>query len=244
MDINNTTRKRQTTSLRRNTTQVPQNVGRKRRARNIQVDEFDGAEPIVNDIGGNEEQTNIPAVDHHTDIPDVDHPTDKPGSSEGLATSFPGGPIDPSILKNFSCHVAAKIWNNEERDLLRCLNHGSKVANWSLTSEAVDNSKFVDIIKHSGLYSLTSYLYKFVNKLAVSTFVERWQPETNSFHMPFGEMFMSLDAVSTILGIPVTSTSVLTKLSRDEAAKVLVKSLGVLGDDAVVELKGARGQSV
>ncbi|XP_028103315.1 protein MAIN-LIKE 1-like [Camellia sinensis] len=58
-------------------------------------------------------------------------------------------------------------------------------------------------------------------------------------------MSVSLNDVSTILGIPVTGTSVSTnKLSRDEAAKVLVKSLGVLEDDAVVELKGARGQSV
>ncbi|CAL5410362.1 unnamed protein product [Camellia sinensis] len=80
-------------SLRRNTTQVPQNVGRKRRARNVQVDEFDGAEPNVNDIGSNEEQTNIPIIDHHTDIPDVDHPTDMPGSSEEVATSFPGAQL-------------------------------------------------------------------------------------------------------------------------------------------------------
>ena len=97
------------------------------------------------------------------------------------------------------------------------------------------------IIKHSGLYSLSSCSYKFVNKVVVSAFVERWQPETNSFHMPFGEMPVSLDDVSTILGIPVTSTSVLTnKLSRDEAAKVLVKSLGVSEDGTVVEVKGAR----
>ncbi|GMP92682.1 hypothetical protein CsSME_00042806 [Camellia sinensis var. sinensis] len=68
-------------------------------------------------------------------IPDVDCPMDMPGSGEALATPFPEGPIDPSILTNFSCHVAAKIWNNEEQDLLRCLNHGYKVADWSLTSE-------------------------------------------------------------------------------------------------------------
>ncbi|CAL5377741.1 unnamed protein product [Camellia sinensis] len=167
----------------------------------MKVDEFDGDEPIVNDIGGNEEQTNIPAIDHHMDIPDVDHSTDMSGSSEEFTTSFPGGPVDPSILTNFSCHVATKIWNNEERDLLRCLNHG--------------------------------------------TFVERWQPETNSFHMPFGDMSMSLDDISTILRIHVTGTSVSTnKLSRDEAAKVLVKSLGVLEDDAVVELKGVQGELV
>ncbi|CAL5379579.1 unnamed protein product [Camellia sinensis] len=222
MDINNKTRKWQTTSLRRNTTQVPQNVSRKHRAHNVQVDEFDGDEPIVNDIGGNEEQTNIPTIDHHMDIPEVDHSTDMSGSSEEFTTSFPGGLVDPSILTNFSCHVATKIWNNEERDLLRCLNHGSKVANWFLTSEGL----LIQIFEQG-------------------TVVERWQPETNSFHMPFGDMSVSLDDVSTILGIHVTGTSVSTnKLSWDEAAKVLVKSLEVLEDDAAVELKGARGELV
>ncbi|XP_028051734.1 protein MAIN-LIKE 1-like [Camellia sinensis] len=158
------------------------------------VDEFDGDEPVVNDIDGNEEQTNIPTVEHHTDIPDVDHPMDMLSSSEVVATPFLRGLVGPSIPTNFSCHVAAKIWNNE---------------------------------------------------VVVSTFVERWQPETNSFHMPFGEMFASLDDVSTILGIPMTGTSVSTNnLSRDEAVKVLVKLLGVSKDDAVVELKEAQGQLV
>lgn len=84
-----------------------------------------------------------------------------------------------------------------------------------------------------------------MNKVVVSAFVERWQPEINNFHMPFGDMSLSLDYVSTILGIHVTGTSVSTnKLSRDKAAKVLIKSLGVSKDDSVVELKGARGQSV
>ncbi|GAA0170219.1 hypothetical protein LIER_24527 [Lithospermum erythrorhizon] len=35
----------------------------------------------------------------------------------------------------------------------------------------------------------------------ITTFIERWQPETNSFHMPFGEMTITLHDVEHILGI-------------------------------------------
>ncbi|RWR73470.1 serine/threonine-protein phosphatase 7 long form [Cinnamomum micranthum f. kanehirae] len=48
--------------------------------------------------------------------------------------------------------------------------------------------------------------YRYINKILVSSFVERWQPETNTFHMPYSEMTISLDDVGTILGIPMTVT--------------------------------------
>ncbi|CAI0382800.1 unnamed protein product [Linum tenue] len=37
----------------------------------------------------------------------------------------------------------------------------------------------------------------------ITTFVERWQPDTNTFHMPFGEMSILLHNVHHILCIPV-----------------------------------------
>ncbi|CAI0550262.1 unnamed protein product [Linum tenue] len=37
----------------------------------------------------------------------------------------------------------------------------------------------------------------------LSAFVERWQPDTNTFHMPFGEFSILLHDVHHILRIPV-----------------------------------------
>ncbi|KAK9083754.1 hypothetical protein Scep_030225 [Stephania cephalantha] len=33
--------------------------------------------------------------------------------------------------------------------------------------------------------------------------MERWHPETNTFHLPFSEMPITLDDVSILLNIPV-----------------------------------------
>lgn len=87
--------------------------------------------------------------------------------------------------------------------------------------------------------------YRSINKNIVSAFVERWQPETNTFHMPFGEMTITLDDVSTILGIPVTGKSVSVDPLSFERSKILVEhGLGVTSQQAHEELVGVRGSSV
>ncbi|CAI0432608.1 unnamed protein product [Linum tenue] len=37
----------------------------------------------------------------------------------------------------------------------------------------------------------------------IKAFVERWQPDTNTFHMPFGEMSILLHTVHHIICISV-----------------------------------------
>ncbi|XP_028085992.1 protein MAINTENANCE OF MERISTEMS-like [Camellia sinensis] len=97
----------------------------------------------------------------------------------------------------------------------------------------------------SRFISLVSCLYKFVNKVVVSAFVERWQSETNKLHLPFGEMSPTLDDVSVILGIPVIGKSVsCKKLSNVEVANLLVEALGLIVDETNVTLKVAWSQSI
>ena len=52
--------------------------------------------------------------------------------------------------------------------------------------------------------------YQNVNRLLVLAFVEKWQLETNTFHMPYGEMTITLDDVGILVGIPVVGQSVST----------------------------------
>ncbi|RWR85069.1 serine/threonine-protein phosphatase 7 long form [Cinnamomum micranthum f. kanehirae] len=83
-----------------------------------------------------------------------------------------------------------------------------KISEWAWNSEGRQNTVFSELISRSGLAPLVTTSYRFINKNMVSAFVKRWQHETNTFHMPFGEITITLDDEGTILGIPVTGKSV------------------------------------
>lgn len=71
----------------------------------------------------------------------------------------------------------------------------------------------------------------------MSAFVERWQPEINTFHMPFSEMTITLDDIGTILGILVMGRSVSMEPLSFERAKLLVEhGFGVTSQEAHDEL--------
>ncbi|RWR94969.1 serine/threonine-protein phosphatase 7 long form [Cinnamomum micranthum f. kanehirae] len=73
-----------------------------------------------------------------------------------------------------------------------------------------------------------------------------WQPETNTFHMSFGEMTIILDDVASIIGIPVTGRTISynDRMTNEEAQSLLVDALGVEPIEARDELIQVRGQSV
>ena len=41
------------------------------------------------------------------------------------------------------------------------------------------------------------------NVVAVTAMVDRWRPETYSFHLPCGEMTVTLEDAAVILGLPI-----------------------------------------
>ncbi|KAK9141233.1 hypothetical protein Scep_010914 [Stephania cephalantha] len=58
--------------------------------------------------------------------------------------------------------------------------------------------------------------------------VDRWWPKTNTFHLPFGEMSITLEDVSMLLKIPVMGKVVnYPSISRDESIELIVRALQV-----------------
>ncbi|CAL8158022.1 unnamed protein product [Prunus armeniaca] len=100
---------------------------------------------------------------------------------------------------SFKTHIAVAIWNNQEHEPLRCMSKTSTIREWNWWTNP-NNSIFKGCIQMSGLKQFIRCSYRNVDKIVVYTFVERWHPETNTFHMPFNEMTITLDDVSSILG--------------------------------------------
>ena len=125
---------------------------------------------------------------------------------------------------------------------LKCINYDQKLRGWPQNVEGAPNNVFRDLVVWSRLSSLITMSYKFIKKNVVSTFVERWQPEMNTFRMPFNEITITLDDVGTVLGIPLTGRLVSTDTLLFERAVDLVNSqLGASPEDAHGELSGACG---
>ncbi|CAL5428042.1 unnamed protein product [Camellia sinensis] len=157
----------------------------------------------------------------------------------------PGAPEDPSLLISFRNHVAATVWKKKERGPLKCLNRSRKLAEWPWMSPTVQNVRWRHLVEQSGLSVLIDHTYRHGNRVAISAFIERWHPETNTFHMPNGEMTITLDDVRTILCIPVTGMALsCPKLTRYKAAELVNATVGVPVNDAFTELVQSRGQSV
>ncbi|XP_074277498.1 protein MAINTENANCE OF MERISTEMS-like [Silene latifolia] len=59
-------------------------------------------------------------------------------------------------------------------------------------------------VEASGLGILRDCFTTGLDDNLLSAFIERWHPDTNTFHMPFGGISIMLHDVQHILGIPVT----------------------------------------
>ncbi|XP_028091201.1 protein MAIN-LIKE 1-like [Camellia sinensis] len=177
-------------------------------------------------------------------VEDASLPDSPTVQEEYLTHAFPGGPTDPSILRSFNSHVAAAIWRGEERGPLKCHNHSSKILAWPWWP-VENNTRFKAITEQSGLSQLARCTYWFVNKFLISSFVERWQPETNTFHMIVGEMTLTLDDVGTILGLPIVGKSVsVPDVTDHHGVTLLVYGLGITERVAHEEVSSAGGNLV
>ncbi|XP_065848775.1 protein MAIN-LIKE 1-like [Euphorbia lathyris] len=114
----------------------------------------------------------------------------------------PDGPVDGSVIPSFNGHVAAGIWKGQMRSLLKC--HTRSADCKTLTRWYRESTREVQqMIDASGLSHLPSTMFAHIDMPLICAFVERWQPDTNSFHLPVGEMTIMLHDVWHILRIPV-----------------------------------------
>lgn len=132
-----------------------------------------------------------------------------------------------------------------ERFPLKYINHGQNTKGWIENVEGVQNYVFRDFVVRLGLSPLITMSYRFISKNVVSIFAERWQLGTNTFHISYDGMTITLDDACSILGIPLMGKSVSADgLSVERAVSLVSSQLEVSPEDARNELLGAWGNSV
>ncbi|XP_058769030.1 protein MAIN-LIKE 1-like [Vicia villosa] len=165
----------------------------------------------------------------------VVHDTDTtPGASTEPSVytdgAFPGGPFDKSVLTGYADHVAYRIWHGEERPVLKLTSHGSKLKNFP---ERPMLEQVARIVRDFHLMDFAGCSLTMLDVPILSAFVERWHPETSSFHLPFREMTVTLDDVHSLFHIPIVGTF-FTPVHRDQTMAVHMVMDALEVDELVV----------
>ncbi|KAK9988546.1 hypothetical protein SO802_028785 [Lithocarpus litseifolius] len=87
------------------------------------------------------------------------------------------------------------------------------------------DDRVIDIIKALGLEGLLRIPGREINHGLMMALVERWRPETHTFHMPHGEVTITLQDVEVLLGLPVDGDAV-TGSTQKEWENVWADLLG------------------
>ena len=91
--------------------------------------------------------------------------------------------------------------------------------------EPMVDDRVVDIIKALGLEGLLRIPSREIDHGLITASVEQWQPETHTFHMPHGEVTITLQDVEVLLG-PLVDGDAVTGSTQKEWENMCHEFLG------------------
>ncbi|KAK9995457.1 hypothetical protein SO802_020143 [Lithocarpus litseifolius] len=77
------------------------------------------------------------------------------------------------------------------------------------------DDRVVDIIKTLGLEGLLRLPGREIDHGLIIALVEQWRPETHTFHMPYGEVTITLQDVEVLLGLPVDGEAIIRSTQKE-----------------------------
>jgi hypothetical protein len=136
-------------------------------------------------------------------------------------------------------YVPSKL---QERLPLKPVHHTKSLNGWKINKMP---SHFHSRLNATGLQVL-SYSLSSLNWSLISSFVERWHRETSSFHLPWGEMTITLDDVKQISGLNIEGELVSNYELGDheQAAELVGRTLGLNCEEVRAEFQANLDQYV
>ena len=87
------------------------------------------------------------------------------------------------------------------------------------------DSRMAPVLKRLGLYQMSQMTKLTIDSALLTGLIERWRPETHTFHLPVGEMTVTLQDVSCLWGLPISGSAV-TGVEYADYTQLIVDSLG------------------
>ncbi|XP_074378458.1 uncharacterized protein LOC141719995 [Apium graveolens] len=139
------------------------------------------------------------------------------------------GPVNRSLLHFHHTHTFLNIWQLGGGDMLKCRR---KNPNNEDDLRPLD-FRMVPLLQSTGFYGVPRVEYLQLDWSLISALVERWRPQTHTFHLPMGEVTITLQDVGVLLGLPVDSDVVISDVTpgpdmswRSYVPKLFGKDLG------------------
>ncbi|KAK2363244.1 protein MAIN-LIKE [Trifolium repens] len=172
--------------------------------------EFDADEYINDDADYVEDQ------DLAQQQPPSPPPQQAPSQNE--VQVYGEGPHDLSLLTEYHKHREILIWEANPN------NH----AVIDIQKPEEDKAWFWGLVEATGLASLVKTNFSVLDYGLIWAFANRWHAETSIFHLPIGEIDITLDDVQCLLHIPIEGKFLNhRKMTRDEGAGMVSSFLGV-----------------
>ncbi|VFQ74420.1 unnamed protein product [Cuscuta campestris] len=88
--------------------------------------------------------------------------------------------------------------------------------------------RVIQLLREYGFYGVEKVGGLQLDWALITALVERWRPETHSFHLPFGEVGITLQDVEVLLGLPVDGNPLagMTGRSRDQWIQICEDMMG------------------
>ncbi|KAH1202887.1 Serine/threonine-protein phosphatase 7 long form [Glycine max] len=134
------------------------------------------------------------------------------------------GPLDGDVLWMQPKHVSEHVWNGEPDRKLHI-----RRAVPTYQGEEQIPEEIVPLLRQCGFYWIMKMGYLKINSALITAFIERWRPETHTFHLRCGEATITLQDMSVLLGLRIDGAP-------------LIGSTNLVWADLCEELLGVRPQ--
>ncbi|CAN0846224.1 Protein MAIN-LIKE 2 [Linum grandiflorum] len=151
-------------------------------------------------------------------------------TSEGwrLTTGIEGGPRVIDLILNFRAHIAHRLWTQLNYRVLSDMGFRKHHKPLHRLDDYVwKHPGSLDFVQASGLGHLPRCMSSHVDVALLTAFIERWQPDTNTFHMPFGEITITLHDVYYILRLPIVGNELSSISDSNTYLRVLAGLLEI-----------------
>ncbi|KAL5180735.1 Serine/threonine-protein phosphatase 7 long form [Glycine soja] len=122
------------------------------------------------------------------------------------------GPIDGDVLWMQAKHVSKHVWNGKEDQKL----HIKRVVPTYQGEEEIPE-EIIHLLRQSGFYWIMKMGYLKINVSLITVLIERWKPETHTFHIRCGDCTITLQDVSVLLGLHVDGAPLIGQTNLDWA---------------------------